>query len=280
LKLYFSILLIFSLSIKLLAQEHIDSYFLSIKNIMNYNTHGYQVVTKEGILTYREALSINDYARWYFAIRPYDVFIKCYEKNTKEVYYTRNTDTWLAKDGYIHINHQFVLNELPAPLANTFIPREKNSANYIIMQYRPQPIILDKDDLGYEVIHEFKLYFYKQVGNITKNIDNIFFQFDSVDRTGGHLEYNTMDLSNADLSFEISNLRLFVGSIESNEIREKYIEKLNSVDAFLNSDPYHFIYRPQIIKSIISQFYSMEIIKNIWCRKKHQDAIYSNGNNK
>jgi hypothetical protein len=243
------------------SQDQTANFFLIVRNIINYATPGYQDITQEKQLTYHEPLSISDYVQNYFSIRPYDVFIKCYDKNTNEVYYTRNTFIWMD-NGYVYLSNNFVLNKKNYPRVNKYRLISKNHNNYIQLQYKDMtiPEYID-DSTELEVIDEILLKFYKPIGNIIQNIDNIFFQFDSVDEISGYVERNTLDLSNIDLISEIRNLRSIVETIGQNEIREKYLNKIKYLEGYMNTNFRYLLYSPHIVIAIISQFYNMEILK-------------------
>jgi hypothetical protein len=237
---------------------------------MNFDTPGYQEVVDNN-LSYHEPFWISEQIRDYIAIRPYNAFIKVFEKNTREVYYTRCTlfNQNKLKEGFVCFTQNYIVNNIPALKSNRFRIVKKNNQYFLQLLYVdmniPQFIYpygeLEGEKL--EIVSEFQMKFYRPIGKVCKNIDNIFFQFESVVETSGYFEYDIFDLSNIDIKYELLNVRNHINNVESNEIKNKYMEKLDIIDDLITNDLLNILYSPYILKSIMVQFYNMEIIENL-----------------
>jgi hypothetical protein len=258
----FLLLFFINVHLNLFSQTKIDSYITSLKNIINFDTPGYQDIVND-FLTNRRPYSLNEFARGYFSIRPYDIFIKVYEKNSNEEYYTRCTSMDL-QDGFIYFNPNFIINLINIPSANRFRIIKRDTEYFLQFQYMDMIIPKYVDDsVELNIVDEFEIMFYKPIGRIVKNIDNIFFQFESIEEVQGGFEYDVLDLSNIDLKKEIMNLHNHIDNLESAEIKNKYIEKINFALYLINNNLNNVLYSPPLIKSIISQFYNIEILNEI-----------------
>ncbi|MDR2924042.1 MAG: hypothetical protein LBU85_11970 [Treponema sp.] len=268
------ILLVFASLCNLYSQEHIENYLLCLRNILNYDTPGYQEITLGNALTYRVPLSIDPFPRSGDSIRPYDVFIKCYNKNTKEEYYTRSSFIYI-NDGYLYFNQDFILVNTAFPEANNYLLTTMNDTSNVSFYVYLMKILFLKEQ-GYEetigqykeeIIGELKLSFYRPKGKITANVNNVFFQFEAVEETEGCFLHGRFDLSNIDLRAEIMKLYSYINTIELESVRNKYTKKLDSLinilDDDLDNDLDVIIDMPHIIRMTITQFYSMEVINNL-----------------
>jgi len=247
----------------LFPQDRTSEFLIIIRDIINYTTPGYQDITENGQFTYRLPFSILEYNQGYFAIQPNDVFIKCYNKNTNEIYYTRNTSLRII-EGHLYLSNNFVLNNINFPKANRYKLIDRDNRYYIQLQYRDMIIPQYIDDLTeLETIHEFELKFYRPTGNIIQNINNLYFKFESTEEVTGYVERDILYLSNIDIMSEIQKLCIIVNSIEQNEIREKYLKKVNYLKSFFDKNFHYSLYFPHIVISTISQFYDVEIIESL-----------------
>jgi hypothetical protein len=261
-KYIFFILVYFFTVFNISSQERIDSFLKSIRNILNYNISGYQDMIDDNKFSYREPLSIDIPYSGLFAIRPYNVFIKCYEKNTNEIYYTRTSSMFLnIHEGYISIfNHNYFLNTVAIPAANSFKIIKKNHDYYVQLTYKNnQKVPQYGTNLAEKVLNEFKISFYRPNGKIIKNVNNMFFQFETVEEEQGFIKYDILELSNIDLIAEIRNLYAHIETINSNELETKYIEKLDFLLDFINKES-NYLYGSDIIKLVISQFFDDELL--------------------
>ena len=234
-----------------------------MRNILNFDTHGYQDITRGNILTHRIPFSIKSFPMSGEAIRPYDVFIKCYDKNTNEEYYTRSL-FFKINDGYLHFNQDFILATIVFSEANNFSLSTMNDTSNASFCVQLLKIVFSiGQEYKEELIGEFMLPFYRPTGKITANIDNVFFQFEAVEETQGYFLHGMFDLSNIDLRAEIMNLYSHINTIEVEWVRIKYTEKLDSLINILDSDLNVLIDMPHIIRMTITQFFSTEVINNL-----------------
>lgn len=257
------IVLLFISFCDLYSQENIENYLLTLRNILNYDTPGYQDITLENTLTHKIPFSINSFPRSGSAIRPYDVFIECYDKNTNEKYYTRSLFLYL-NDGYIHFNQDFILVTTAFPEANSVILSTMNDTPDAFFYVHLLQILFSiGQEHNEKIISNFALSFYKPTGQIIKNIDNVFFQFETVEETQGYFLHGIIDLSNIDLRAEIINLYSYVNTIDLEMERIKYIEKLDFLLNILDNNLNILTDMPHLLRVIITQFFSMEIINNL-----------------
>jgi hypothetical protein len=259
------VLIILTLSslCNLYSQEHIENYLLTLRNILNFDTYGYQDIIWGNTLTHRTPFSINSFPRSGDAIRPYDVFIKCYDKNTNEEYYTRSLFIYV-NDGYLHFNQDFILVTTAFPKANNFSLSTMNDTSNVSFLVQLVKILFSIGrEYKEELIGEFMLPFYKPIGKITANIDNVFFQFEAVEETQGYFLHGTVDLSNIDLRAEVIRLYSYINTIELEWVRIKYTKKLDFLINILDNNFNALIDMPHIIRMTITQFYSMEVINNL-----------------
>lgn len=263
---YFFVILLFIINIFSCTQKNDNkaAYFCALNNLKNYSTTGYLEVIDNKIV-FREPLTIGFEA--FFVIRPFDVFIKVYNVETKEEYYTRNF-LYRYYNNYMYVGYEplFVLNLNMVDEINDIRIENRNDRCYMELYQSDtfdieldekfnecsgvtRPIIKNKN--GNKKL-EFEIKFYRPKGKIISNVNNIFFQFESVEETKGNLIWGKYDLSNIDVLEQIQIMKDFFTSSEkrfSDYENDYYITLLDNAEyniikskdeeLFLYTDPFN-----------------------------------------